>query len=132
MAIRQERVDFNYASIDRRPLKAYNLIDETEQHACSSKKREWEVMQTLEQENTQLSQLWMDPMFLRAYAATVSERRRWEASVQQAVRVLLGLSDNATLDAIPSASEIRDQMRVHLPYTTSLSEQIIREREGRL
>ena len=89
-------------------------------------------MPTLEQENMQLSQFGVDPLFLRAYAAAISERRRWEASVQQAVRVLLGVNDDATLDAIPSASEIRSQMRRYLPYTTSLAEQVIREREGRL
>lgn len=64
-------------------------------------------------------------------AATVSERLRWEASVQQALRALVGVHDNASRDAIPSASEIRDQMRGYLPYTTSLSEQVIREREER-
>lgn len=89
-------------------------------------------MQALEQETIKLSQLWADPMFLRAYAATVSERRRWEASVQQAVRVLLGVYDDAALAAIPSASEIRTQIRRYLPYTTSLAEQVIREREERL
>lgn len=86
-------------------------------------------MQILEQETSQMTQFWVDPMFLRAYAATVSERRRWEASVQRTVRVLLGMSDDAALAAIPSASEIRTQMRRYLPYTTNLSEQVIRERE---
>lgn len=89
-------------------------------------------MQTLEQKNIQLSQFWADPMFLRAYAATISERRRWAASLQQAVRALLGVNDDATLAAIPSASEIRAQMRGYLPYTTSLAEQVVREREERL
>jgi hypothetical protein len=73
-------------------------------------------------------------VFLRAYEATVVERRRWEASVQQAVRVLLGMSNDLPVDstAIPSAAEIRTQMRGYLPYEMRLSEQVIRDREERL
>lgn len=92
------------------------------------------MMQTIERQGVQLSQLWVDPVFLRAYEATVIERRRWEANVQQAVRVLLGVDNDASLDviAIPSASEIRAQMRGYLPYEMRLSEQVIRDREEHL
>lgn len=86
-------------------------------------------MQTPEKEGILASQPEMDPALLRAYQATIAERRRWEASVQQVVQALIGGSDAVTLDAIPTAAEIRAQMRQHVPHTVRLSEQIIRERE---
>ena len=91
------------------------------------------MVQSVEQQAVWLSQLWADPVFIRAYEATVVERRRWEASVQQALRALLGVNNNLPLDstAIPSASEIRAQMRGYLSYELKLSEQVIRDREER-
>ena len=91
------------------------------------------MVQSVEQHTVWLSQLWADPMFIRAYEATVVERRRWEASVQQALHALLGMNDNLPVDstAIPSASEIRAQMRGYLSYQMKLSEQVIRDREER-
>jgi hypothetical protein len=91
------------------------------------------MVQTIEPQAVWLSQLWTDPVFIRAYEATVVERRRWEASVQQALRTLLGVTHDLPLDVtgIPSASEIRAQMRGHLPYETKLSELVIRESEER-
>ena len=89
------------------------------------------MVQSVEQQTVWLSQTWADPQFLRAYEATVVERRRWEAIVEQAVRALLGVDNGLPIDsiAIPSASEIRAQMRGYLPYAVRLSEQVIRERE---
>jgi hypothetical protein len=91
------------------------------------------MVQTVEPQAVWLSQLWVDPVFIRAYEATVVERRRWEASVQQALRVLLSMNNDLPLDttAIPSASEIRAQMRRYIPYEMKLSEQVIRDREER-
>ena len=91
------------------------------------------MVQAVEPQAVWLSQLWADPVFIRAYEATVVERRRWEASVQQALRALLGVNNDLPLDAtaIPSASEIRAQMRGYLAYETKLSELVSREREER-
>ena len=91
------------------------------------------MVQTVEQQAKWLSQLWADPVFIRAYEATVVERRRWEVSIEQALHALLGVPGDLPLDAtaIPSASEIRAQMRGYLPYEMKLSEQVIRDREER-
>jgi len=91
------------------------------------------MMQTVEPQAVWLSQLSVDPVFIRAYEATLVARRRWEASVQQTLRALLGVNNDLPLDttAIPSASEIRAQMRGYLPYEVKLSELVIKEREGR-
>lgn len=86
-------------------------------------------MPILEQQDLLTSQPGLDPALLRAYQATIGERRRWEASVQQAVQALMGVSEQVALDALPTAAEIRAQMREHVPYTERLSEQIVRDRE---
>jgi len=92
------------------------------------------MVQAVEQRAMWLSQLWADPVFIRAYEATVVERRRWEASIEQALHALLGVPSNLPIDAtsIPSAAEIRAQMRGYLPYEMKLSEQVIRDREDRM
>ena len=91
------------------------------------------MVQSVEQQPVWPSQVWTDPMFIRAYEETVDQRRRWRASIQQALQSLLGV-DGMPVDSsqIPSAAEIRALMVAYLPHETKLAEQIVRDREERL
>lgn len=64
-------------------------------------------------------------------AEVLAHEKRWQATIHQLVRALLGLEDDQAFDpaSIPSAAEIREQMRQYIPEEESFSNLIVAMRE---
>ena len=72
-----------------------------------------------------------DPLLLRAYAEALKQKQKWQSSVDELIRMLLGLGYDQSLDPgiIPSAEEIRKEMNRYIPENEKLSDLLITMRE---
>ena len=72
-----------------------------------------------------------DPLLLRAYAEALKQKQKWQSSVDELIRMLLGLGYDQSLDpeVIPSAEEIRKEMNRYIPENEKLSDLLITMRE---
>ena len=72
-----------------------------------------------------------DPLMLRAYTEALKQKQKWQASIDELIRVVLGLGYDQSLDPgiIPSAEEIRKEMNRYIPENEKLSDLLITMRE---
>jgi len=72
-----------------------------------------------------------DPLMLKAYAEALKQKHRWEASINELVREVLGLKGDKLLDpaTVPSAEEIRKEMNRYIPENEKLSDLLTAMRE---
>lgn len=73
-----------------------------------------------------------DPLMLRAYTEALKQKQKWQASIDELIRVVLDLGYGQSLDPgrIPSAEEIRKEMTHYIPENEKLSDVLITIREG--
>ncbi len=71
------------------------------------------------------------PAMLKAYVEALERKQRWQASIDQLIREMLGLKADQSFDpaTVLSANEIRDEMNRYIPESESLSDLIIAMRE---
>lgn len=71
------------------------------------------------------------PALLKAYVEALERKQRWQASIDQLIREILGLKADQSFDSatVPSADEIRNEMNRYIPESESLSDLIIAMRE---
>ncbi len=74
-----------------------------------------------------------DPLLIRAYAEALSQKGRWQESIDRLIRDVLNLDADYPLEtmAIPSAQQIRQQLGEYLPSDDKLSDLIVSLREER-
>jgi len=72
-----------------------------------------------------------DPLMLKAYAEALKQKHKWEASINELVREVLGLKGDKPLDpaTVPSAEEIRKEMNRYIPENEKLSDLVTAMRE---
>ncbi|MEI9476370.1 MAG: hypothetical protein WCO26_07315 [Deltaproteobacteria bacterium] len=72
-----------------------------------------------------------DPLMLKAYTEALKQKHRWQASIDELIREVLGLKSDQPFDpsAVPSAEEIRKEMSRYIPENEKLSDLLIALRE---
>jgi hypothetical protein len=80
-----------------------------------------------------LPQRFTDPFLIKAYAEALSQKGKWQESIDKLIRDVLNLEADYPLETmtIPSAHQIRQQLEEYLPSDDKLSDLIVSLREER-